>query len=114
MRLGAYELFEKVFDVLVKHAGASETMRENFMYKMLEWNARDDWGTWEFRFMGNLGMGGKFWLTAESFHVSAYSEDLIGRYVYRKDVINATNEELKKLFVPPGERHAQAEASGTQ
>jgi hypothetical protein len=89
--------------VLVKHAGASETMREQFMYKMLEWNARDDYHPREFRFMGNLGMGGKFWLTAESFHVSAYNEDLIGRYVYRKDIINTTNEELNKLFVLPGE-----------
>ena len=114
MRLGAYELFEKIFNVLMKHAGASESMREQFMYKMLEWNIRDDYGTWEFRFMGNLGMGGKFWLTAESFHVSAYSEDLIGRHAYRKDVINTTNEELKKLFIPPEARHAQAEAPRTE
>jgi hypothetical protein len=106
MRLGAYELFEKIFNVLVEHAGASESMREQFMYKMLEWNIRDNYGTWEFRFMGNLGMGGKLWLTPESLHVSAYSEDLIGRHAYRKDIINTTNAELQKLFVSPGDHHA--------
>jgi hypothetical protein len=98
------EVFERVFDVLVKHAGASETMREQFMPKMLEWTAREAYGVWEFRFMGGLGMGGKFWLTPDSFYVTAYPDDITEKNG-RQTVINTTNAELKKLFVPPEADH---------
>ena len=94
-----YELFNDVYTVLVTFAGAHENWRPDFIQKMLEWTHRDPYQTQEFRFGGSLGMGGKFWLTGESFHVSAYIEDTNER---RREAINKTNEELKKLFVPPG------------
>ena len=95
------ELFERVYDVLVKYAGASETMRENFVVKAVEWSEDDPYRTREFRFMGDLGMGGKVWLTPDSFHVSAYNEDLHARWKNRKKIIVDTNAELKKLFALP-------------
>lgn len=92
------EVFKKVYDVLVEHAGAMEANCEDFIYAVVRWSERNPYQTNEYRFMGRLGMGGKFWLTPESFHVSAYSEDITPK---RRAIITKTNAELKKLFVPP-------------
>lgn len=56
-----------VFDILVQHAGASEWQREEFV--LLHTTGRCD----EFRFMGRLGAGGKFW--RHGWTVSCYPED---------------------------------------
>lgn len=98
------ELFNKVFDVLVRLAGAPEVTRADFINTVVGWSERDPYETREFRFIGSLGFGGKFWLTPESFHVSAYPED-INEQNKRQNTITTTNEELKKLFVPPETDH---------
>lgn len=92
------DVFEQVYDVLVKHAGARESGREDFIQMTLRWSERDPYKTQEYRFMGALGGGGKFWLSPECFRVSAYNED------YNKErlaMIAETNVNLADLFVPP-------------
>ncbi len=59
-------LIHAIFNILVKHAGASEDLRESFLY---------NWGTSEFRFCGKLGPGGKFWNDGGGFRVDCYKED---------------------------------------
>lgn len=100
------ELFAQVYDVLVQRAGAHEGMREHFLDTCERWAAKDPYQTNEFRFVGKLGMGGKFWLCPESFHVSCYSEDSTPE---RREIIEKTNSELKKLFVAPEEAILQPE-----
>ena len=46
-------LANRIYDVLVAEAGASEYFRQDFLYHF---------GTHEFRFGGDLGFGGKFWI----------------------------------------------------
>jgi hypothetical protein len=53
------------------------------------------WNSNEFRFMGSLGEGGKFWADPEWFLVNCYPEDQTSE---RVKVINRTNEALKPLF----------------
>lgn len=60
-----------VWAVLVEHAGASPRphARADFVS-----NARE--GTWsEWRFMGDLGYGGKVWNAYQSFRVTCYAEN---------------------------------------
>jgi len=65
-----------VYDILVTHAGAPESMRDNFVHY---------WGTPEYRFGGLFGFGGKFWYS--NFTVNCYSEDLTpGRQILIDEV----------------------------
>ncbi len=58
----------ETFDVLVKHAGASESMRGDFVHNHTSETPCD-----EYRFQGTLGFGGKYWRKTNS--VSFYTED---------------------------------------
>lgn len=75
-----------VFDVLVEHAGASEYGRDEFVQLHVE--GRCD----EFRFIGSLGFGGKFW--RRDWRVSCYREDVTPE---RVEAIRVTNEALERL-----------------
>ena len=64
------EYLNKVWDILVEHAGAYEPLRENFL-------ASVDTATREWRFQGQLGFGGKVWFEdGRATRVSCYPEDL--------------------------------------
>ncbi len=76
-----------VFDVLVECAGASEWQREEFV--LTQTGGRCD----EFRFMGSLGSGGKFW--RHRMQVSAYPEDMTPE---RQATIDTTNTRLAELL----------------
>lgn len=52
-------------------------------------------GATEYRFCGELGFGGKFYLDSDRWFVSSYSEDMTPK---RKDIITLTNALLKELF----------------
>jgi len=71
------EVANKVYDILVTHAGASEGMRDDFVYH---------WRTPEYRFCGFFGLGGKFWY--KEFKVSCYSEDLTPGLQVLLDIVN--------------------------
>jgi hypothetical protein len=75
-----------VYDVLVKHAGASEAARDEFVFMHV--NGRCD----EYRFIGSLGFGGKFW--RRDWRVSCYWEDAT---LARVEAIRVTNEALDRL-----------------
>lgn len=75
-----------IWDALVEHAGAAEWQREEFV--QLHVAGRCD----EFRFMGSLGAGGKFW--RHTWTVDCYPEDLTPA---RQQSIAATNAALAEL-----------------
>lgn len=63
MRNMTEEFAHKVYDVLVEECGARDDDsldRDDFVY----YQSRDtDFTIYEYRFMGALGFGGKFWTT---------------------------------------------------
>lgn len=84
----------KVWDILVEHAGAREDDREAFVIVASERARR----CLEYRFMGKLGFGGKVWLWNDPHaYVSCYREDETRE---RKRIIQITNQALEKLKQP--------------
>lgn len=86
-----------VYDALVKHAGAPESRRGEFVYHQTNEFCI------EYRFMGSLGFGGKFWRNAgslrdgswgEMWYVNNYSED---ETVNSVAMVNRTNDALYVL-----------------
>jgi len=78
--------FDLIYDVLVKYAGAEERGREDFIHAH-----RYDICT-EYRFIGALGFGGKYY--SEKSRVSCYSEHETPE---RREMIQKTNEALKNI-----------------
>lgn len=58
-----------VWDVLIQHAGADEHGRDDFVRTQTAGPCD------EYRFMGWLGFGGKFWKHSDRWTVTAYPED---------------------------------------
>jgi len=73
-----------VFDLLVRHAGASESLRDEFLYHLTN-------GCWEFRFQGWLGSGGKLYVEPSRWRMSCYPED---ETPDRLRMIETTNAEI--------------------
>lgn len=84
------EVANKIYDVLVTHAGASneESSRISFVHEF----SKRERPTSEYRFMGKLGFGGKFRYPA--FTVDCYPED---ETPARRTVIEHTNQQLAAL-----------------
>ncbi len=61
----------EVYNILVEHAGASESMRNNFVY--VHTDDKDENLCWEYRFCGKFGFGGKYWSQRNA--ISYYPED---------------------------------------
>lgn len=78
----------KVYDLLVKHGGATELDRKSFIHS----HCKDKYECTEWRFCGKLGFGGKYRSTWNG--VTCYSEDETPE---RVKLIAFLNEELKKL-----------------
>src|ERR1700743_1201522 len=90
----ARELFEQEWPVLVAHAGCRDVPddREGFV-QALTTDCR------EWRFIGALGFGGKFWRFDGRYAVNCYPED---RTPARDAMIAKCNELLKVLpYIPP-------------
>lgn len=62
-----YETANNIWNVLAKHCGASERGREDFVATAIQG------GITEYRFIGGLGFGGKFW--GHRLKVTCYKED---------------------------------------
>jgi len=90
---------DKIYDILVEHAGASprDSERSGFIYhqgkKPDKYN--NTGGCAEYRFQGKLGFGGKFWNCNSRFYVNAYTEDTGSR---ESEIIQKVNELLKPLY----------------
>lgn len=93
-------LFTRIYEVLIEHVKAHPSSQLEFLAFHLNAAKDDPYRTTEWRFMGCLGMGGKFWCTWESFHVSMYSED---RTPARALAEQAANAALLELYKPPEE-----------
>ena len=84
-----------VYDILVSLAGATDDESNRAQFHHF-WRDRRDLR--EYRFIGELGFGGKFYCSGSghNWRVDCYPEDLTP---YRKDVINETNSALATLEV---------------
>lgn len=80
-----------VYDILIRHAGANEAMRGEFVLLMT--NHRCD----EFRFIGSLGFGGKFW--RDRWQVTCYPEGLTPARAETIRVTNAALDGCRAVFV---------------
>jgi len=76
-----------IFDVLVKHAGASPYDKRMFVMQHSSGTGCQEW-----RFQGLLGFGGKYW--SETNTVNCYREDMTDE---RREVIERTNAALARL-----------------
>lgn len=88
------ETLGKVYDVLVECAGARDDAydKRTFVQCALRWDYNF---TFEYRFMGNLGGGGKIWLPLDGEpYVNCYRESETPE---RKAMMEETNRKLSAL-----------------
>jgi hypothetical protein len=97
------KFYEKVYDILVELAGAPPSMKEHFVYCLTEDGDDRFRDTFEYRFGGKFGFGGKFWRRVVDYKdgVTIYNHDV---NYYREDHTKALdklqaeiNERLTKL-----------------
>lgn len=90
------EQANRIYDILVRNAGADNRShyREMFVVGVTNPKMR------EYRFIGDLGFGGKFWNSDGKWYVTAYGED-IKYYVLsdRAEMITNANAALAGLKV---------------
>ena len=85
------EFLGKIYDILVKHAGAYEEERESFVFSINRTPRIREW-----RFIGALGMGGKIWFNSEEApFVNCYAEDISNEIMI---MIKETNKRLYNLI----------------
>ena len=85
----------EIYNILVQTCGAREKDRDRFVEEFTKDNH-----TWEWRFCGRLGFGGKFWdnysFTHNSrFYVTCYSEDEVPE---RLGMIENANKKLQAIW----------------
>lgn len=97
-----FAALDAAYTILIEECGAPPAHREDFRHAVLRWGAKDY--PFEYRFGGNLGMGGKFWITRRygPFHdrwdVTCYRED---ETPGRKAMIERANARLAALWEAP-------------
>lgn len=84
------KLLNRIYDILVQVCGAAEDYRDGFV--ML--HQRENFPT-EWRFIGTLGFGGKFWRKRDAFSVTCYSEDETRA---RLKTMKEANQQLKQVY----------------
>jgi hypothetical protein len=91
----------RVWGILVNHAGATDTDSNWVMFR--QWfDKAFARGADEYRFIGALGFGGKFWLHhRDGIYVTCYPEDETPE---RREMIAATNDALATVWSWQGER----------
>ena len=77
-----------IYEILRDDCGASEADREDFVWLQTLKHVP------EYRFQGNLGFGGKLYLTKHLWHVMCYPEDMTPE---RTLAIRAANRKLAEL-----------------
>ena len=83
-----HDFWNEVYDILVRHAGASDRPRNRDMFI---WSQP----TPEFRFGGLLGFGGKFWVNNGKVYISCYIENSDDE---KRAIIEETNAALRALL----------------
>ena len=89
------DFYEKAYAILVELGGAPPSMREAFVSYFTAPEHSDPFGNpLEWRFMGHLGGGGKFWRTHRGHDVNCYEES---RTPERDQLISTINAKLRDL-----------------
>lgn len=88
------ELYERCWDILVEHAGASTNLYDKECFVSHAINKDRFYKLTEYRFCGNLGFGGKFWRNDGKIYVSCYPED---ETPARKKIIEKVNKLLEEI-----------------
>ncbi len=84
----------KIGNILVDIGGANSKILDlNSEFIRYLTKEESNWGH-EYRFMGHLGSGGKFYSSWDNWRVSCYQES---ETPFRLSVIKEINEQLKKL-----------------
>jgi len=88
------DMYSKVWDILVEHAGASKSSdeRESFVSSMTQ----IEYPTSEYRFQGSLGFGGKLYRSSRGLRVGCYPED---NTLIRSKIVSNVNW-LLAAFIP--------------
>lgn len=99
--MSSKEMFNKIWDALVKHAGADEGDRDSFIQsgRMYDHVLKSQLAKrLEFQFGGFLGFGGRVWITADFPYpfVNGYREDYTSK---RRKIMDVTNEALMLIKV---------------
>jgi hypothetical protein len=89
------ELYERCYDILVEHAGASNNVRDKQYFVWLATNHEKFHQLTEYRFCGSLGFGGKFWRNAGKLYISCYPEDENPK---RLAIIEKVNKMIAKIM----------------
>jgi len=85
----------RIWNTLVNYAGATDVDGNWVSFRQWFDKAVEKGGD-EYRFMGSLGFGGKFWVSRElGFYVSCYPED---KTPDRVAVIDDTNRRLSTIW----------------
>ena len=84
------KIFHKIYDLLEEHVGAEPWHRDDFIQCLAYKRGV------EYRFCGNLGMGGKFYNDGGRLYVTCYEEDETDE---RFKAIETVNELLTELLV---------------
>ena len=82
----------RVYDVLVDLCGAVDDLGNRTQWACF-WDKRHDLR--EYRFIGSLGFGGKFWVNSGRWYVTCYRED---ETIERLAIIEAANARLAALL----------------
>lgn len=88
------ELYERCWEILVEHAGASRNPHDHrgFILSCLD-NGKYD-KLREYRFCGLLGFGGKFWRNDGRLYITCYPEDETPE---RRGIIEKVNALLAEI-----------------
>lgn len=93
------EIAGKIFDVLIEHCGIRKDWDAEKRRDFVTCLTRARFDSFEYRFIGGLGIGGKVYLTPQRWYVSCYSEDSTPE---REAMIKAANAALAPLFAEHG------------
>jgi len=80
--------WNEVYEILVEKAGAHPSLLEKMSFVRSQ-------PTPEYRFIGRLGFGGKFWVNLGRIYVNCYQEDMTDE---RRAIIEDANQALSSLL----------------
>lgn len=83
-------VLNRIYDILVKVCGASEGERDSFIFHQSQKNFPTEW-----RFIGTLGFGGKFWRGHSRIYVNCYAEH---ETPAARKTIEEANKQLAQVY----------------
>lgn len=84
----------EIFQVLMEECEAHSDDEDSFVYAQ-------ERGCSEFRFMGNLGFGGKFYCEDYEWRVGCYKEDDTPERIERIHRVNVVLEQMRQKYENP-------------